>query len=203
MEWQRRNFDALGLTQYPVGRHIGALRARFGGSVVLCLDVSGSMFGARLEQAKQGCDRFVTDALDAGYSVSGLLWHHSVAGYSPLSHDRKATDELFRGATAAGGNAIVPTLRQCEKLLDGRTGDLVIAIFGDGDLGPADEARRHAALIAEKNIRVLTCGLGAQSAEQIGTISTEDASVPPRVAVEGRIADAIAGMAAGLQRRPR
>lgn len=200
MQWIKKAYDAAGLTQHPVGKHLAVLQNRLGGSVVLCLDVSGSMSGGRLLQAKDGCRRFVTEAISAGYSIAGLLWHHDVAGYTELDRDRQAVDRLFADSGAHGGTNIVPALQKSERILDRSTGDRVIAIFGDGDLGDPVNARREAARLAAHGIRVITCGLGDSSAEELNAISTETGQVT-RVAQQGNIADAIADMARGLRRR--
>lgn len=200
MQWLKRAYDSAGLTQFPTGRHLEKVQALFGGSVILCLDVSGSMSGSRLTQAVRGCKLFVTEALDVGYRVGGVLWDSQVvASTRSPSRNRNELDDLFSSARSGGGTNVLPALEHCERLFDGRTGDLVIAIFGDGDLGDAAGARAKAQSLLEKNIRVITCGLGETSAEQLGTISSE--STAPRVAQANDIADAIAGMAAGLKRR--
>ncbi|HEY5515658.1 MAG TPA: vWA domain-containing protein [Pengzhenrongella sp.] len=201
MQWLKRSYESVGLTQYPVGRHLAAVQSQFGGAVVLCLDVSGSMsVESRLERAVDGCLRFIDEAVRAGYEVSALLWHHDVAAYTPLSHSADQAKRLFASARAAGGTNVVPALGVCEGLLQGRKGDLVIAIFGDGDLGNPTSAAQEATRLTEKDIRVLTCGLGMASAEQLGAISTEGAAAP-RTATADTIADAIADMASGLKRR--
>lgn len=200
MQWLKRTYDSAGLTQFPVGRHLREVQALFGGSVILCLDVSGSMSGSRLTQALEGCKLFVTEALEAGYSIGGVLWHHDVAASTrSISRDRSEADDLFSSARAGGGNDILPTLRHCEGMLEEGNGDLVIAIFGDGDLGNPSAALAESQRLLEKNIRVITCGLGDASAEQLGAISSE--STAPRVAQADDIAGAIAGMASGLKHR--
>ncbi len=201
--WLRRAYDAPGLTQYPTGRHLAAVQARFGGSVVVCLDVSGSMYGNPLAQAVLGCERFVDEALEARYVVAMLLWHHGVAGNTGLSRDRQELTRFLRTATAGGGNDIVPTLDRSESLLKGRVGDRVIAIFGDGDLGDPGAATARAAQLRAENIRIMTCGLGQASAESLDVISTESGGAGPRVAAVDDIADSIAGMSSGLRRRGR
>lgn len=197
MQWIKRTYDSAGLTQYPTGRHLSAVQALFGGSVILCLDVSGSMH-SNLTQAAIGCNLFVTEAIAAGYSIAGVLWNSGVHGATALSKDRTATDKLFATARVNGGNNILPTLSLCERMLADKNGDLVIAIFGDGDLGNATAALQEARRLTAKNIRVLTCGLGDSSAQQLGAISTETAA--PRVARADDIASAIAAMASGLKR---
>jgi hypothetical protein len=80
-------------------------------------------------------------------------------------------------------------------------GDRVLAIFGDGDLGDQQTAIRTAALLKADGIRIITCGLGDESAAQLGVISTETTE-SPRSATSGTIADSIAAMARGLARKP-
>jgi Mg-chelatase subunit ChlD len=198
VDWIKRTFDGIGLTQYPPGKHLKALEERFQGTVILCLDVSGSMYGDRLVQAKVGCRQFITEAVAARYSVGGVLWHHGIEASSRPDRDRSAADQLFANAHASGGNDIVPTLQLCERYLDGLRGDLVVAIFGDGDLGPKDPAVREANRLAQKGIRVITCGLGDASSIELSAISTETST--PRSATDSDIAGAIAGMTSGLRR---
>jgi Mg-chelatase subunit ChlD len=201
--WTRRSFDAPGLTQYPVGRHLESVQARFGGSVVLCLDVSGSMSGSPLAQAVHGCRRFVEEAMRDAYEVAVLFWDHDVVGYTPLTRDRAEPDAFLRTAVIRGGTNIVPALHQAHALLADRRGDRVVAIFGDGDLGDAAGARAKADLMRAEHIRILTCGLGLASAESLDTISTETGGAGPRTADPNDIADSIAGMATGLRRAGR
>lgn len=198
--WIRRSYESVGLTQFPMGRHVRAIQDRFGGSVILCLDVSGSMYGDPLQQAVVGCRMFIDEALEAGYEVSVLFWHHGIAGHTPLGRERKPLVDYLRRATAGGGNDIGPTLKHAEAELAQRRGDLVVAIFGDGDLGDARAAQVAADRLRGKNVRIITCGLGQASAASLDIISTELGS-DPRTAATDTIADAIAGMATGLRRR--
>ncbi|WP_331254193.1 vWA domain-containing protein [Modestobacter sp. VKM Ac-2981] len=201
--WLRRTYDAPGLTQYPTGRHLAAVQARLGGAVVVCLDVSGSMYGYPLSQAVLGCERFVDEALEGHYAVAMLFWHHAVAGSTGLTRDRGELVRFLRTATAGGGNNIVPTLDRSRALLQDLAGDRVIAIFGDGDLGDPGAATARAAQLQAENIRIITCGLGQASAESLDVISTESGGAGPRVAAVDDIADSIAGMSSGLRRRGR
>ena len=63
---------------------------------------------------------------------------------SPASLCLSCTGEdairLFSGARPNGDNDILPTLRYREGFLESKIGDLVIAIFGGGDLGNAKSA---------------------------------------------------------------
>jgi hypothetical protein len=92
-------------------------------------------------------------------------------------------------------------------VLDAFTGDRVVALFGDGDLGPqrGDVLARVARMKAE-NIRCVTRGLGPYAAHVFGEISDDDPS-SATIADVSDLADGIATMAATLNRhglaRPR
>ncbi len=199
--WLRRRFEAVGLTQYPVGKHLASIQQQLGGAVVLCLDVSGSMYGTPLAQAVAGSHRFVAEALSMGYEVAVVLWHSDVADHTRLSRESRPLDRLLAAARAGGGNDIVPTLRLADRLLEGRGGDRVVAIFGDGDLGDPRAAAQAADVLRAKNIRIITCGLGDASARALDEISTEDRSAP-RTAAADTISDAVAGLVTSLRRNP-
>lgn len=200
MTWLRRQFESVGLTQYPVGKHLSKVQDRFGGSVILCLDVSGSMSGTPLAQAVDGCRRFIEEAHEAHYEVGLVFWHHGVEAHVPVMKETGPLFALLKRARAGGGNDIVPTLALAEQELAGRDGDRVVAIFGDGDLGNPHTAAEAARRVRSLNIRIITCGLGLSSAESLGAIADEEEL---RVASDDTISESIAGMAAGLKRRNR
>ncbi len=202
-KWTRRSFDAPGLTQYPPLRHLEAVQARFGGSVVLSLDVSGSMSGPPLTQAVAGCRRFIDEALKAVYDVAVLFWDIRVVGHTALTRDGGELHMFLDRASSGGGTNVVPALGAAHRLLADRRGDRVVAIFGDGDLGDAAGARAKSDVMRAENIRIITCGLGLASAESLDVISTEATGAGPRVADATDIADSIAGMAGGLRRTGR
>jgi hypothetical protein len=198
--WTRKSFSSDGVTEYPSGPELGRLRARFGGAVILALDVSGSMQGDRLAKAVTGCNRFIDEAVDAGYQVGVVLWHHGVEGDAAPATDPRGARRLLRSAVAAGGNSAVPFLSLAHRqLMALDVGDRVVAIFGDGDLGDRRLAEDKAAELIEDNIRILTCGLGEGSAQQLAAISTEKSA--PRVATADSLADSIASMAQSLVRK--
>lgn len=202
--WTKKKFGAHPVTESPPGANLERLQASLSGAVVLALDVSGSMSGARLSEAQEGCRRFIDEAVGDGYSVSVVLWHHDVVGWSPLERSSRSAYDLLDSARASGGNAIVPCLELAQgMLMEMPASDRVLAIFGDGDLGPVEAAKKGAARMKEDGIRIITCGLGLASAKSLAVIS-EEGDGAPRVADTGRISDAIVGMTASLvsKRKP-
>ena len=146
--WTKKRFGGHPVTESPPGENLELLQASLSGSVILALDVSGSMYGERLAEAKTGCARFIDEAVEDGYSVGMLLWDHDVVGRSPLERSPRSARELLDSAQVRGNNDIVPCLAEAHKMLMERpAGDRVLAIFGDGDLGPVDAAKRAASLL--------------------------------------------------------
>ena len=78
------------------------------------------------------------------------------------------------------------------------TGDRVVAIFGDGDLGTPARVHPLVEQMKADSIRFVTRGLGAVAAKEFGKISDEE---PGQVHVENeeRLAESIASMAKALK----
>jgi uncharacterized protein with von Willebrand factor type A (vWA) domain len=205
--WIRRSFTAPGLTQIPPGPHLRSVQDRFGGTAMLCIDVSGSMSGPPLAEAVRGARQFVTEAVTAHYRIGVILWDDGVAAVAEPTSDGLAASGVLDAARIRGGTNLLPGLTHCHQVLDAFTGDRVVALFGDGDLGPqrGDVLARVARMKAE-NIRFVTRGLGPYAAHVFGEISDDDPS-SATIADVSDLADGIATMAATLNRhglaRPR
>ena len=198
-KWIRRSFTAAGLTQIPTGPHLGALQGRFGGTVMLCIDVSGSMDGMPILEAVRGAREFVSEAVAAHYKVGVMLWNTDVVALAEPSADGAGASQLLAGVTHAyGGTSLLQPLQRCHQILDEYSGDRVVAIFGDGDLGPRDSVLKKVAQMKAEDIRFVTRGLGAVSANEFATISSEEPSAVEVRGVED-LATGIAGMAASLK----
>jgi 2-hexadecenal reductase len=187
------------LTQWPVGAYYEELTKAFGGVVVLCLDVSGSML-CNLTQAQEGCLAFLDSARKEGYAAGAILWDHTVVDSAAPTSDGATARALINAATINGGTNVCPALRRAGEFLEECRGDLVIAIFGDGDLGDAQQAETIASALVDKGIRIITCGLGLDSARSLAQISTEG-RLMPRTTDVNRLSEGIASMAAGLRER--
>jgi Mg-chelatase subunit ChlD len=199
-DWIRRAFSAPGLTQIPPGPHLPELQGRFGGTVMLCIDVSGSMSGRPLAEAVRGARQFVAEAVAAHYKVGVMLWNHRVASVcQPTGDGKEALALLSPVGRAGGGNDLLIALTHCHQILDQFTGDRVVALFGDGDLTPREQALVKVAHMKAENIRFVTRGLGPYAAREFGKISDEDPS-SATIADVSSLADGIATMATALNR---
>ncbi|WP_153342914.1 vWA domain-containing protein [Nocardia aurantia] len=200
--WIRREFRSAGLTQYPVGPYLGAIQQQFGGVVLLCIDVSGSMCGAPLTSAVRGARQFAKEAIDAYYEVGVILWHHSIAATIEPTRDLPSVLRFLDAPVDSGGTDINDALDAAHDLLRprGTRLDRVVAIFGDGDLGDRSRAVAKAAVMRAEDIRIITVGLGDAAAHALDEISTES-NERPRTATPSTIDTEIAGVASGLRRR--
>ena len=199
--WIRRSFGAPGLTQVPAGPHLGAVQSRYGGTVMLCIDVSGSMSGTPIREAVRGARQFVAEAVAAHYHVGVMLWNHQVEAVCEPTADGQAALGLLGPETfARGGNDLFTALERTHQILNGFTGDRVVALFGDGDLTPKELALAKVTQMKAENIRFVTRGLGPYAAAEFGEISSED---PQSAAINdvADLAEGIADMATSLKTR--
>jgi uncharacterized protein (DUF58 family) len=198
--WIRRSFTSTGLTQIPPGPYLKEVQNRFGGgTVVLMIDVSGSMHGTPILEAVRGAKQFVAEAIEAQYHVGVMLWNTGVVALSQPAPDSEAALRILNPLNSAGGgNFLIGPLETCHQILDRFTGDRVVALFGDGDLTPKPEVLRKVAQMKAENIRFVTRGLGNQAAQEFGEISDED---PTTASVENvsELAAGIASMATSLR----
>jgi Mg-chelatase subunit ChlD len=197
--WIRRSFTAAGLTQIPPGPHLARLQGRFGGTVMLCIDVSGSMYGRPVQEAVRGAQEFVAEAVAAHYNIGVLLWNTCTVALAEPSADGAEASRLLASATSAyGGTSLLDPLRDCHQILDRYTGDRVVAIFGDGDLGPRDAVLAKVAQMKAEDIRFVTRGLGQVAVREYSRVSSEEPATVEVREVED-LAAGIAGMAASLK----
>lgn len=199
--WIRRPFTGPGLTQFPPGPHLRALQNRFGGTVMLCIDVSISMTGSPLAEAVRGARQFVAEAVAAHFKVGVILWDTDVAALAEPTSEGQAATMVLDNARIGGGTSLLRPLIRCHEILDRFTGDRVVAVFGDGDLGhPRELVLAEVAQMKSDNIRFVTRGLGPDATREFGEISSEQ---PDSAAIDdvADLAKGIAGMATSLKRR--
>lgn len=177
---------------------------------MLLLDVSGSMHDASrsgtadilpIQEAVIGSRRFVDEAVEALYSIGLVLWNQDVAAERPPTEDGQPTYELLDGGNfPTGGTNLYPALCRSHDILRPYTGDRVVAIFGDGDLGfQAGQALQKVAEMKSENIRFTTRGLGAVAAQAFASISDEEPEKTRVDSVED-LAEGIASMATVLRK---
>lgn len=168
--WVRKRFEGAGLTQSPPGPHFGVLQAKYRGTALLCIDVSGSMYGGPLRQAIDGGILFLDEAFDAGYDCGLVLWHHDIEAYVRPGSARAEVADRLAAAVSTGGNDLLPTLRIAKEDLAPLTGDRVLCVFGDGDVGNRSAAVTAARELCALGVRIVVRGLGHGATEQLSAL---------------------------------
>lgn len=200
--WVRRRFDGIGLTQAPPGPHLAALQARHGGTVLLCIDVSGSMSGEPLRQAIRGGTTFLAEAEKAYYRSGLVLWSDEVDRYVPPNKPLKEVRTALERATIRGGTMLAPALRLATRELGVLPGDRVVCIFSDGGIGDQKKATALARELCAMGVRVIVRGLGGHVADALSTLACPGEEDTNQVIDDvAHISTGIASMATGLAPR--
>jgi hypothetical protein len=111
--WVRSNFEGIGLTQSPPGKYLEVPQRQYGGTMLLCIDVSGSMSGEPLQQAIRGGKQFLREAVDAYYKCGNNLVPPLLVAkklFQPLSGDRILC--VFGDGDIDRQRAVVPLARE-------------------------------------------------------------------------------------------
>ena len=199
--WVRRAFGGVGVTQYPPGPHLAAVQEHHAGAALLCLDVSASMSGSPLEAARRGAMTFLAEAREAHYRVGLVLWNHGIVSATPVGAPVEETAATLRRAIASGGTELADTLRHAIDVLAPLSGDRVVCVFGDGDVG---DARTCARLVGEARghgIRFVVRGLGEPATRALSSVLTPEDQVADQIVEDtSRITSGIASMARHLRR---
>ena len=203
--WMKKAYNAEGVTEYPPGPNLKTLVEKFGGggAVVLCIDVSGSMSGRPLEEAKKGGTGFINDAAGGGYQVGLILWGSTITDSTPPTTEAAKVQQKLDAAAISGATYLAPALELARSMLMGvDVTDRVCVVFTDGSLMDQDEAECAASLLKADGIRILTIGLGNTAAHGLATIASDESPTTTTTSAETLAGD-LQRMATGLSRRQR
>lgn len=128
-------------------------------NVVVAMDVSGSMRGEPIEQAKVAMGELL-DTLPEAVPVSVVSFANTAVIQSPFTTDRNATRSVVDGLIAGGGTALNDAVRTSLAHLSaqGGAGSLIVLADGDDSDSSASTADAIAAL-EETNASVAFVGL--------------------------------------------
>lgn len=147
-----------------VTRVESVINLNLGLGVVLTIDVSGSMQGAAIIQARQAAGAFV-QSLQTSDQAAVISFGSTVTVLSGMTADRNATLNAINGLTAAGNTALYNAVAESVNLARAATlPRRAIVLLSDGlDFGGVSRTTREEALslAAEARIPIYTIGLGA------------------------------------------
>jgi Ca-activated chloride channel family protein len=97
------------------------------------IDISDSMFGKRIEDARAAVDRFLFDLLDPQDEFFVLAFNHKPRGLTPWTRERAEVRRALDGLKPTGGTAIYDAIFEALPVLDRRTRErAALLIISDG-----------------------------------------------------------------------
>src|SRR5713101_8432932 len=96
------------------------------------LDVSGSMAGEKLLQARDGAYRFAVSAADLGYAVGMLTFNSAVSPLCEPSSSVHGLQAALAGVTAGGGTDMTAAFESGTERLTGVSGERALIVVTDG-----------------------------------------------------------------------
>lgn len=131
-------------------------------AVVLALDVSGSMQGGALKQAKAAAGRFL-QGLEPEDSVALLTFNDTVHLVQPFTQDRMAAAVAVNGLTAGGGTTLYQATAESVRLAAAADSSRrAVVLLSDGLDNGSDLSRADALTTAETlSVPIFAIGLGA------------------------------------------
>lgn len=130
--------------------------------VVLVIDVSGSMSGARLAAAKSSAIKFINKLNPETDRVGLVSFTDEATILSNLSENLDSLANMVGGLEANGGTAIDEGLSSGHSIMQNGSrpeAQQVVVLLSDGQSDP-EEAREAANQIKSDNITLLTVGVG-------------------------------------------
>jgi Ca-activated chloride channel family protein len=97
------------------------------------IDISDSMFGKRIQDARAAVERFLFDLLDPQDEFFLLAFNHKPRGLTPWTRERDEVRRALDGLRPNGGTAIYDAIFEALPILDRRTRErAALLIISDG-----------------------------------------------------------------------
>lgn len=144
--------------------------------VMLCIDVSGSMSGGNLQQAKSGALNFMKN-LDIEYTSTGLISFGSSAQL--LMHFTKSAKDMnnaINSLSISGSTNMTDALRIAYSNLIGQEGRRVIVLLTDGGPDSRSSTLEEGQSCRDKNIEIITIGTDGADQSFLKALATSDES---------------------------
>jgi molecular chaperone DnaK (HSP70)/uncharacterized protein YegL len=175
LSWTERTVEPAALP--------AALPARI--AAVLCIDLSGSMKGARLEEAKRGALEFCRQIGDAG-GYCGLVGFSDTARVRvPLGPPGLMMNLAIRGLGIEGGTYLATGLEAAGKELFGwndrraNRGEpparRVLLVLTDGETFDAEQSVSIAGQLRQQGVEIVAVGTGDADRAFLARIASSDA----------------------------
>lgn len=131
-----------------------------GNSIVLLLDVSGSMVGRKIDDAKDALIHFLSN-INLSESEVGLVTFGEIVKTFKLSRNLKYLHASINGFSADGRTPMKEALNSAHLVLQGKSNPVMV-IATDGE--PTDASKEsildYAVILKNRGIRIIVIGIG-------------------------------------------
>jgi molecular chaperone DnaK (HSP70)/uncharacterized protein YegL len=139
-------------------------------SIILAIDISGSMYGKALKNAASAANEFVSKLYLGTSAVSIIGFASQVIEYCPLSKDINVIKQAISKMNADGGT--VSPLNYCYDKLCNSKDKPIIVVLTDGDWGNQREAINTADRCKREGIDIIAIGFGDANEKFLKRISS-------------------------------
>ena len=145
-------------------------------SVIIAVDLSGSMYGEPLSEAQKAAKSFVEKLDLTNTSVALMTVADRVGGDRDLTQNAKtlvSRINQWKIGSVGGGNSAQP-FDECLKLLEKCEGRRFIIVLADGVWSYQERAIASAKKCAENGIEIIAVGFGCADKKFLKAIATSD-----------------------------
>jgi Mg-chelatase subunit ChlD len=129
------------------------------------LDISGSMAGGPLEEAKRGFIDFCRAAVQQGYRVGFIAFNDDLQELSPATDKISALEERIQNLYAGGGTIMAAPIRHAAEKMKEASGARVIFLVTDGFPDDPEETVTLAQDCHRDGIDIIALGTGSADHE--------------------------------------
>ena len=195
----RRRHALFGVTTYPPGSYFEQVVDLYTGKILFVVDVSGSMEGRRLAEARVGALKLLTTAVRMGY-VAGVI-HFAGAARLALAPttDLKRIERTIKNLEVEWtGTNLSKGIALGHDRLRSLRGDRVLALFTDGETNRRSAIRAAEAARAD-GIRVICEFGGTADPRLMKALADSDGWSDRRAARDGDVAARIGALVKELR----
>lgn len=129
--------------------------------IMLLMDVSGSMEGRELAEAKEASHRLVNELIDFSSHRMGLVaFNHDARLGSPLTADRDGLNRSIDGLRASGGTNMFTALEKARGAMRDSDRKKIVILTTDGGDFEEERTLKVADAMRKKGFRIVAIGAG-------------------------------------------
>jgi len=141
------------------------------------IDISDSMFGKRIQDARAAVERFLFDLLDPQDEFFLLAFNHKPRGLTPWTRERAEVRRALDGLRPTGGTAIYDAIFEALPVLERRTRErAALLIISDGaDTASNSTLREVRSALLRSDVFVYAIAMDSADAKAINARVNVDA----------------------------